>query len=113
MSTNAETNLEKSKEQLEKMGVTVNDALLQAIIKGLGIANQSLDASLVSATDKSELERLRTSFLTKKLGQTDDAVGDAAIAEAMDKMKEFKQKRRGAAYYLLVEKFGREDVYSV
>jgi hypothetical protein len=111
MANNAETNLEKSKEQLEKMGVTVNGDLLEKIVKRLGIANQSLDASLVSASDKSELDRVRTNFLVKKLEQTDDAVCDAAIAEVMEKMKEFKQKRRAAAYYLLTEKFGREDVY--
>ncbi|MFK7821356.1 MAG: DUF2853 family protein [Planctomycetaceae bacterium] len=111
MANNAETNLEKSKAQLEEMGVTVNDALLEKIVKGLGIANQSLDASLVSASDKSEVDRVRTNFLTKKLQQTDDAASDAAIAEVMEKMKEFKQKRRAAVYYLLTEKFSREDVY--
>lgn len=111
MSSNAETNLAKSKEQLEKLGVTVNDDLLSAVVKKLGIANNSLDASLVSATDKSELDRVRTNFLNKKLEQTDDAACDAAIGEVMEQMKEFNQKRRAAVYYLLVEKFGRQDVY--
>lgn len=112
MSNNAETNLAKSKEQLEAMGISVNEDLLGAVVKRLGIANNSLDASLVAASDKSELDRVRTNFLNKKLEQTDDAACDAAIAEVMEQMKEFKQKRRAVVYYLLVEKFGRQDVYA-
>ena len=97
----AEDNINKSKAQLEKIGVSVNDALLEKIVKGFGIANQSLDASLVSATDKSELATLKKGFMTKKLKLEDEAEKDAAISEAMGKMKEFKQKRRGAVCYLL------------
>lgn len=112
MAHNAETNLEKCKEQLEKLGETCDAALLEKIVKKLGIANQSLDASLVSATDKSELDRVRDNFLTNKLGLTDEAASDAAIGEVMEKMKECKQKRRGVVYYLLAKKFGKESVYA-
>ncbi len=108
----AEANIKKSKEQLEKIGVSVNDALLEKVVKGLGIANQSKDASLVSGTDQSELDRVRTNFLGKKLGLGDQAT-DEAVKEVVGKLAEFNQKQRGAVYYLLTEKFGKQDVYGV
>ena len=105
----AEDNITKSKAQLEKIGVSVNDALLEKIVKGFGIANQSLDASLVSASDKSELATLKKGFMTKKLKLEDEAEKDAAVSKTMDKMKEFKQKRRGAVCYLLTTELGKES----
>ncbi len=105
----AEANIEKSTKQLQEIGIDVDAALLEKIVKALGIANQSLDASLVSATDPAELARVRTNFVEKKLGVTDG--GDEAIAEVMAQMKGFNQKQRGAVYYLLTEKFGKQSVY--
>ena len=104
----AEDNIVKSKAQLVELGVSVNDALLEKIVKGFGIANQSLDASLVSASDKKELETLKKGFATKKLGLEEDAK-DAAIKSVMDKMSKFKQKRRGAVCYLLTTETGKES----
>jgi hypothetical protein len=54
----------------------------------IGIALQSRDASLVAFSDKSELDRVRDSFLKKKLGltQSDDEL-DAAINAVGDKMR--------------------------
>ncbi len=105
----AEDNIVKSKAQLEEIGVSVNDALLEKIVKGFGIANQSLDASLVSASDKSELATLKNGFMTKKLGLDDEAAKDTAVSAALDKMKQFKQKRRGAVCYLLTTDLGKES----
>ena len=107
----AEKNIEKATAQLKDLGIDVNDALIEKIVKALGIANQSVDASLVSATDPEELARVKTNFLEKKLGLSDAAANDAAISEVMEKMKGIKQKSRGAVYYMLTEKFGKEDVY--
>ena len=45
-----------------------DDTAIDGIIRHCGIALQSRDASLVSFTDKSELERVREKFLKKKLG---------------------------------------------
>ena len=107
----AENNIEKSTQQLEKIGVSVDPELLEKVVKGLGIANQSQDASLVSATDQAELDRVKTNFLEKKLGLTDDAANDAAVQEVVGQLSEFNQKQRGAVYYLLTKKFGKESVY--
>ncbi len=107
----AETNIKKSTEQLEKIGVKVNTALIEKIVKRLGIANQSVDASNVAATDPSEVERLKKNFVIKKLEQPDNAATDKAIADALLKMKPHRLKQRGAVYYLLTVHFGKESVY--
>ncbi|MGB0774874.1 MAG: DUF2853 family protein [Akkermansiaceae bacterium] len=107
----AEKNIAKSTAQLNDLGVKVNDALLEKIVKGLGIANQSVDASLVSATDPEELKRVEDGFLTKKLGIDDADAKSKAVADVMAQMKGINQKQRGTVYYLLTEKFGKESVY--
>ena len=110
----AEKNIEKATAQLEGLGEKVDTVLLEKVVKALGIANQSVDASLVSATDPEEVTRVKKSFLEKKLGlMDDDAANDAALAEVMDKMSGINQKSRGAVYYLLTKKFGKEDIYGV
>jgi len=107
----AEKNIEKTTAQLKDIGVSVNDALVEKIVKRLGIANQSVDASHVAATDPSEVERLKKNFVIKKLGQADNADTDKAIADALEKMKPHRLKQRGAVYYLLTTHFKKEDVY--
>lgn len=107
----AEKNIEKSTAQLKDIGVTVNDALIEKIVKRLGIANQSVDASHVAATDPSEVERLKKNFVIKKLGQADSADTDKAIADVLTKMKPHKLKQRGAVYYLLTVHYGKESIY--
>jgi len=93
----AEKNIEKSTAQLKDIGVSVNEALLEKVVKKLGIANQSVDASHVAATDKLEVERLKTNFVIKKL--------------VLEKMKPHKMKQRGAVYYLLTTHYSKEDLY--
>ncbi len=86
-----------------------NDKAVAGIVKHLGIALKSKDASLVSCSSKDELARVRDSWAKKKLGVTDDAAIDAAIKEICEKMKGDKQKHRVTFYYLLAEKFGKVD----
>ena len=55
------------------------------MVKRLGIANQSVDASNVAASDPSEVERLKKNFVIKKLGQEDnEATEEAAGIVAYD-----------------------------
>ena len=107
----AEKNIEKSTAQLKDIGVSVNEELLVKIVKKLGIANQSVDASNVAATDPSEVDRLKKNFVIKKLGQEDNADTDKVIAGVLEKMKPHKMKQRGAVYYLLTEHYGKQDIY--
>ncbi|MDJ0568401.1 MAG: DUF2853 family protein [Pleurocapsa sp. MO_192.B19] len=72
----------------------------------------SRDASLVSCGDRTELDRVRESFLKKKLGLTaSDADLDRAISEVCDQMKDTKNKSRVTFYYLLAEKFDCEGCF--
>jgi hypothetical protein len=91
-----------------------NDENITAkIIKHLGIAATSKDAKLVSCSDKSELDRVRESFLKKKLGLTDsDAELDAAIQSVCEKMKNDKNKLRATFYHLLVLHYGKESMFA-
>ncbi|MCB1526522.1 MAG: DUF2853 family protein [Hyphomicrobiaceae bacterium] len=86
-----------------------NEKAVAGIVKHLGIALKSKDASLVSCSSKEELARVHESWCKKKLGQADDAAIDAAIKEVCEKMKADKQKKRVTFYYLLAEKFGKVD----
>ena len=86
-----------------------NEKAVAGIVKHLGIALKSKDASLVSCSSKDELARVRDSWCKKKLGQTDDATIDAAIKAVCETMKGDKQKHRVTFYYLLAEKFGKVD----
>ncbi len=85
-----------------------DDTAIAGIVRHCGIALQSRDASLVSFTDKSELERVREKFLKKKLGlsMSDDEL-DGAIASIGDRMKEVGNKNRVTVYYMLADHFGK------
>lgn len=107
----AEKNIEKTAAQLKEIGVEVNEQLVEKIVKRLGIANQSVDASHVAAGDPTEVDRLKKNFVLKKLGQEDNEATDKAIADVLVQMKPHRMKQRGAVYYLLTKHFGKEDVY--
>lgn len=86
----------------------VDRKAVDAIVKHLGIALKSNDASLVSCSSKDELARVRDSWLKKKLALADgDANLDKAIEEICAKMKADKSKSRVTFYYLLAEKYGK------
>ncbi len=88
-------------------------AAIGGIMKHLGIALQSRDASLVACADKSERDRVRDSFLKKKLGltQPDDEL-DQAVIEICEKMKDDREKSRVTFYYLLAEKYKKLSLFA-
>ena len=86
----------------------VHEDVVAGIVRHCGIALQSKDASLVSASDPAELERVRENFLVKKLGREEsEADLDAAIAAVVSKMSAERNKSRVTVYYLLAEHFGQ------
>ncbi len=98
---------DKAKADLDKYGGG-DEAVLKGIIKHLGIAVRSKDASLVSVSDPSELERVRESFLKKKLGlDSSDAELDGEIQKVAEEMKGDHNKQRTTFYYLLAKNLGR------
>lgn len=88
--------------------VDVNEQAVAAIVKHLGIALRSSDASLVSCSSKSELARVRDSWLKKKLGVTaDETLLDKAILDVCTTMKGEGKKSRVTFYYLLADSLGK------
>ena len=84
--------------------------LLKKVAKGLGPSIYLKDASLVSCSDQTELDRVKTNFLTKKLGMSDADAMEAAVkavcADYTDRMK-----HRAVFYYKLVKNLGKESIY--
>ena len=94
-------------EDIKKYTSKVDEDAVAKIVRHLGIALRNRDSSLVAGTDPKELERVRESWLKKKLGLSGDEKLDAAIGEVMQKMKGDHSKSRVTVYYLLADKFGK------
>ncbi len=102
----------KAAEQLAKVGVKADDALVRAIAKSQGPSIYLRDASLVSCGDDAELKRVEDNFLVKKLGVTDKAAIKKALDSACAKFKDVRQKMRVAFYYVLVKELKKESFFS-
>ncbi|HEY0316256.1 MAG TPA: DUF2853 family protein [Sphingomonas sp.] len=98
---------------VKKYVPNADDNVIGGIIRHCGIALQTRDASLVSFSDPAELNRVRESFLKKKLGLTlpDDQL-DQAIAAVGERMKGETFRNRVTVYYLLAEHFGMLDIFN-
>jgi hypothetical protein len=81
--------------------------VVNKIVKHLGIALRSKDASLVSCSDPSELDRVREKWCQKKLGESDASKADALIAKVCETMKGDRQKQRVTFYYLVASEMGK------
>ncbi len=82
-------------------------AAVEKIVKHLGIALRSKDASLVSCSDPSELNRVVEKWCMKKLGMTDQAACDEVVGKVCEDMKEDRMKQRVTFYYLVAKHFGK------
>ena len=95
-------------ENVKKYASGADENAVAGIVKHLGIALKSKDASLVSCSSKDELARVRDSWCKKKLGLTQsDAELDKMIKEVCETMKAEQRKHRVTFYYLLAEKVGK------
>ncbi|MCU0347892.1 MAG: DUF2853 family protein [Saprospiraceae bacterium] len=93
--------------ELGSTGKSAVDAdQLTKVAKGLGPSIYLKDASLVSCTDQTELDRVKANFLTKKLGMTDNAAMDAAIKTVCAEYNS-KQRMRAVFYYMLLKNLGK------
>lgn len=96
-----------------KCKVTPDMALLTKVTIGCGPSIYDNDASTVAASDKDELERIKSNFLIKKLGLKDAPNLMEGINAAVDTYgKSERNKFRAVFYYLLVKHFGKEKVYA-
>jgi len=100
------------KSQMKKQGISCDSKLLEAIAKSLGPSIYNRDARTVAASQKSELETIKKSFLVGKLGCKDGPALDKAIAKAVKKIgPSNRSKLRPVFYYLLVKDLGKESKY--
>lgn len=98
--------------EAKKLKLDLDEKLIASVTKGLGPSIYKADAETVAASDKAELDRLKTNFLVKKLGLKDDVKLDQAIEEVIEAVgKSNKNKYRALVYALLVKKFKKEAVY--
>ena len=97
---------------VKKYVPNADDKAIAGIVRHCGIALQKRDSSLVAFSDKSEVQRVRDSFLKKKLGlDVSEADLDKAIAAVGEKMKADRTKNRVTVYYLLAEHFGKLSMF--
>ncbi|MBP6736459.1 MAG: DUF2853 family protein [Rhodobacteraceae bacterium] len=95
-----------------KCGVTPDMALLTKVTIGCGPVIYDNDAQTVASSDSTEIERVKTNFLIKKLGLPDGPAlieGINAVIETYGRSE--RNKYRAVFYYLLVKHFGKESVY--
>lgn len=93
--------------EVKKYDAAADEAVVQKIVKHLGIALRNRDSALVSASDAKELDRVRTNWAGKKLGVTDEAKANAAIQAAAKAMSADRTKERVTFYYLVAKELGK------
>ena len=88
----------------------VDEAFVAIIVKNLGPSVYKADAEMVTCSDPKELNRVRKSFLVKKLGiDASKGVLDAAIQDVCTELKGVRKKYRATFYYALAKKFKKES----
>ncbi|HRQ90446.1 MAG TPA: DUF2853 family protein [Bacteroidia bacterium] len=102
--------IEKYTADIEAAGEKADKAILTAVAKGLGPSIYRADASLVAASDPSEVDRMKQNFCVKKLGCKDTPALDATIKEVFQVYNK-RQKHRAVVYYLLAKKLKKTAVY--
>jgi len=99
-------------ESSKELGLNLSENLISSVAKSLGPSIYLADASLVSSSDKKELEMVKNNFLIKKLGSADGPALDSAIAELVDQLgSSNRQKHRVLFYTLLAVKFEKDVNY--
>ena len=94
-------------EDVKRYDEAADPAVVDRIVKHLGIALRARDSSLVSCSDPSELARVREKWCAKKLGSTDDAGSDEIIAKVCEEMKGDRNKNRVTFYFLVAKYMGK------
>lgn len=97
----------------EKVGITPDMDLLTKVTIGCGPSIYNADSETVSGSDKAELERVKNSFLIRKLGLADGPQLMAGIDEVIERYgRSNRNKYRAVVYYLLTTHFGKQSVYA-
>ena len=101
------------KSEMTRLEIAFDETLLEKVAKGLGPSIYNVDSSLVSSSDKEELQRVNDAYLVKKLGLDDSPSNMDAINDVVNVFgSSNRNKYRVIFYYLLCVKFGKESVYA-
>jgi len=100
-------NMSEYLEGVQRYDAGADAGIVDKIVKHLGIALRSKDASLVACSDQAELDRVRESWCMKKLGLTDESACNDAIGSVCETMKGDRNKDRVTFYYLVAKHFGK------
>lgn len=101
-----------AKDLREKCDLEPDMDLLTTLVIKMEPVIYNADASLVAASDDSEMDKLRQNFLIKRLGLEDGPALDEGIDWAIDEYGRYeRRKHRAVVYYLLVTHFKKESVY--
>lgn len=102
-----EERIAKYTADLEKLGLGVDAALLDACVTACGPSIYNDDSETVAATDAEEIARVRKNFVEKYLGVSDEAKAAAGIDAAIEQYgRSNRSKYRAVLYYLLSKHFG-------
>ncbi|QCI97473.1 DUF2853 family protein [Agrobacterium larrymoorei] len=93
---------------VKKYDAGADEAVVNKIVKHLGIALRNRDSSLVSSSDPEELARVKANWISKKLGVTGPDA-DKAVEETVTAMKADRTKSRVTFYYLAAKHLGKLD----
>lgn len=97
--------------EIKKYAPHADQAVVDGILKTYALVLSKSDSAVVALSDSSERATVKTNFLGKKLGLSDDAAMEKALDAVAEKMKGNNHKSRAAVYYLLAEHFGKLDIF--
>ncbi len=97
--------MEQYKAQLEELGESVDETLLDWVIDRVGPANYNDDGKFVACSDSDERDRVFTGFVGDELEETDKEAGMAKIEAVCEKMSGINRKYRAVVYYLLAKEY--------
>lgn len=92
---------------VKKYDAGASAEVVNKIVKHLGIALRNRDSALVSCTDPKELDRVKTNWISKKLGVTDAAKAESAVEKVCKAMAADSSKSRVTFYYLAAKELGK------
>ncbi len=99
-------------EDVKQYDSNVDEQLVTSIFRSLGPVVYNRDTRYVACSDAYELEMVREGFLRKQLGieGTNGELTDA-IQQVCRTMAKSQFKLRVTFYYLLVKKYGKQNLF--
>ena len=95
-------------EDVRKYDSGADEAVVDKIVKRLGIALRSRDARTVSCGSESELKTVKDKWCKARL-DLDDGQADDVVQKVCEEMKGVNQKSRVTFYYLCAKHSGTMD----